>query len=169
MSIQTFSHLFFAAIAFSGVAFAANQTIEPAPNGIRVPKGYQNWHVIGVSHRTDNNSLRVIVGNHIAVTAARSGNTNPWPKGSILGKLVWKDSQHPNWAAATVPGDLSHIEFMVKDAIKYKQTGGWGYARWKGMDAVPYGKDASFANECYECHTTVKDHDYVFTRPVKLP
>ena len=169
MNMKTVNHLFFAALAFSGVSFAANQTIAPAPNGIQVPKGYQNWQVIGTSHRTDNNSLRVIVGNHIAVTAARSGNTKPWPKGSILGKLVWKDSQHPDWAAATVPGDLSHIEFMLKDPVKYKQTGGWGYARWKGTDAVPYGKDAGFANECYQCHTTVKDNDYVFTRPVKLP
>lgn len=148
---------------------SAKQRIPPAPNGLTVPEGYQNWQFIGTSHRTDNNSLRIIVGNDIAVAAVRSGNTKPWPKGSILGKLVWKDSQHPSWAQATVPGKLSHIEFMFKDAVKYKKTGGWGYARWKGMAAVPYGENADFARECYECHTTVKKDDYVFTHPVKLP
>ncbi|WP_084191099.1 cytochrome P460 family protein [Methylomarinum vadi] len=143
--------------------------IAPAPNGIEVPRGYQNWQFIGTSHRTDNSSLRIIVGNDIAVKAIESGKTKPWPKGSVLGKLVWKDSQHPDWAKATVPGELSHIEFMIKDAVKYKKTGGWGYARWKGMDAVPYGKDENFAKECFNCHSIVKKDDYVFTHPVKLP
>lgn len=148
---------------------AAKESIPPAPNGLKVPQGYQDWQVIGTAHRTDHNSLRIIVGNDIAVAAARSGDTKPWPKGSILGKLVWKDSRHPAWAQATVPGELSHIEFMFKDALKYKQTGGWGYARWKGMAAVPYGENAGFAQECYECHKIVKQDDYVFTHPVKLP
>ena len=143
--------------------------IAAAPNGIQVPQGYQNWQFIGTSHRTDNNSLRIIVGNDIAVAAVKSGKTKPWPKGSILGKLVWKDSQHPDWEKATVPGELSHIEFMIKDSVKYKKTGGWGYARWKGLEAVPYGKDANFAQECFNCHSVVKKDDYVFTRPVQLP
>ena len=34
----------------------------PAPNGIEFPQGYQDWRVIGVSHRTDNNTLRIILG-----------------------------------------------------------------------------------------------------------
>ena len=166
---QPASWLFFTLFAISGLTYAANKSVAPTANGIRLPKDYQDWKVIGTSHRTDNNSLRVIVGNDIAVTAARSGKTNPWPKGSILGKLVWKDSQHPDWAEATVPGALSHIEFMLKDAVTYRKTGGWGYARWVGDKATPYGKDANFANACYSCHTTVKKDDYVFTRPVSLP
>ncbi|MGR9086448.1 MAG: cytochrome P460 family protein, partial [Gammaproteobacteria bacterium] len=34
-----------------------------APNGIEMPAHYRNWRVLGVSHREDNQSLRVIVGN----------------------------------------------------------------------------------------------------------
>jgi len=145
------------------------KTILPTPNGIQLPVGYDKWQIIGVSHRTDNNSLRIIVGNNIAINAAHTGKTNPWPQGTILGKLVWKDKQHPDWKMATVPGNLSHIEFMVKDMTKYRQTGGWGYARWVGMKAIPYGKDANVAHECFSCHTHVKNTDYVFTRPVQLP
>ena len=47
--------------------------------------------------------------------------------------------------------------------------GGWGYARWLGADQKPYGKDAGFVQECVGCHTPVKDRDWVFTHPVKLP
>lgn len=157
-----------ALLIFGSSALSAKD-IAPAPNGIEVPKGYQNWQFIGTSHRTDNNSLRIIVGNDVAVKAIKSGKTKPWPKGTVLGKLVWKDSEHPDWNKATVPGDLSHIEFMIKDSVKYNKTGGWGYARWKGMNAVPYGQDANFAKECFDCHSIVKKDDFVFTHPVQLP
>lgn len=155
-------------ILASGVA-AAGEGVAPAPNGIELPAGYKDWSVISSSHRTDNNTLRVIVGNDTAVEAARQGKTNPWPDGAILGKLVWKDATHAAWEKATVPGDFVHAEFMLKDADAYAQTGGWGFARWTGLDQKPYGADAAFVQECYACHLPVKENDYVFTRPAQLP
>lgn len=146
-----------------------SESIKPAPNGIEQPAGYENWRIIGVSQREDNESLRVILGNYAAVKAARSGNTNPWPDGVILAKLVWKDRQHPLWETAIVPGDLVHTEFMIRNKTRYAATGGWGFARWKGMDQKPYGKDASFAQECYGCHTRAEKEDFVFTIPAPLP
>ncbi len=152
-----------------GGSIAAAEKPAPAPNGIEMPAYYKNWRVIGVSHRQDNESLRVIVGNDTAVNAARAGNTQPWPEGSILGKLVWKDQVHPNWATATVPGEFMHAEFMIKDSAKYAKTRGWGFARWLGMDQKPYGSDASFVQECLACHDQVRDNDSVFTHPAPLP
>ena len=58
---------------------------------------------------------------------------------------------------------------MTKDPEKFAATGGWGYARWLGQEQKPYGKDASFVQECVACHTPVKDRDWVFSHPVKLP
>lgn len=155
-------------LALGGAAGAA-ENVPPAPNGIEFPAGYKDWRVIGVSHRTDNNSLRVILGNDRAIEAARAGKTNPWPDGAILAKIVLKDSVHEEWKAATVPGKFVHAEFMHKDSRKYARTGGWGYARWLGQGQIPYGKDADFAQECYGCHTPVKGNDYVFTRPIPFP
>lgn len=149
------------------VAIAGN--VAPAPNGIILPENYRDWRVIASSSRIDNNTLRVILGNDIAIEAARNGNTNPWPDGAILGKLVWKDTTLKAWEKAVVPGEFVHAEFMFKNAKKWPDTGGWGFARWKGMDQAPYGKDATFVNECFSCHTPVKENDYVFTHPAKLP
>lgn len=109
--------------------------------------------MIASSHRTDKNSLRVILGNDIAIQAARAKHTNPWPEGSILAKLVWEDKTHDAWSTATVPGSFVHAEFMVKDSQKYFSTGGWGFARWLGLEQRPYGSDASFVTECMGCHT----------------
>ena len=150
-----------------GVAIAGD--VAPAPNGIELPGNYRDWRVIASSSRIDNNTLRVILGNDIATEAARAGNTNPWPDGAILGKLVWKDTTLKTWEKAIVPGEFVHAEFMFKDAKKWKDTGGWGFARWKGMDQAPYGTDAHFVTECFSCHTPVKDNDYVFTHPAILP
>ncbi len=169
MKKQSLTYLLTGIIVLSSYTVSAQDSVLASANGIKVPVGYKNWRVIGVSHRTDNNSLRAIVGNSIAINAVQTGNTKPWPKGSILGKLVWHDSQHPHWDEATVPGNLSHIEFMIKDSVKYNATGGWGYARWKGMKLTPYGKNASFANECFNCHKAVENNDYVFTKPAELP
>jgi len=155
-------------IACSGTAHAETD-VQSAPNGITLPEGYKNWEVIGSSHREDNKTLRVILGNDVAIKAARAGETNPWPDGSILGKLVWKDAVHPKWEKATVPGEFVHAEFMIKQGNKYPDTGGWGFARWKGLDQKPYGEDASFVQECFSCHTPVKDNDYVFTHPSPMP
>lgn len=141
----------------------------PAPNGIAFPGGYKDWRVIATSHRTDNNTLRAILGNDIAIKAAREGKTHPWPNGAILAKVAWKDATHEAWKTATVPGDFIQAEFMIKDTAQYAATGGWGFARWVGMDQKPYGKDTAFVQECFGCHTPVKDNDYVFTHPVRMP
>jgi hypothetical protein len=157
-----------ALLALSAPAHAGN-SVPAVANGLELPEGYKDWRVISSSHREDNKTLRVILGNDIAISAARAGKTVPWPDGSILAKLVWKDSVHPAWEKATVPGEFVHAEFMFKDAAKYSQTGGWGFARWKGLDQTPYGTDAAFVQECFGCHVPVKDNDYVFTHPSAMP
>ena len=163
------THIIAVCIAGISTIALAESKVAPAPNGIELPEGYKDWSVIATSHREDNNTLRVILGNDEAIAAARAGNTNPWPDGSIIGKLVWKDDAHENWPKATVPGKFVHAEFMVKDAAKYAETGGWGFARWKGLEQKPHGEDASFVMECYNCHLPVKDNDYVFTHPASMP
>jgi len=156
-------------LALAGINPAVAEPVPPAPNGIQLPGNYRDWQVIASSHRTDNNTLRIILGNEVAVQAARSGATLPWPDGTILGKLVWKDATHEQWEKAIVPGEFVHAEFMLKDSGRWPDTGGWGFARWTGMEQKPYGNDAGFVQECFGCHTPVKDNDYVFTRPAIIP
>ncbi len=147
------------------VAIASDKPFESS-HGIEYPTGWQNWSSIAVSHRTDNNTLRIILGNEIAVNAARSGKVNPWPDGAILGKLVWKDTKLENWKAATAPRKFVHAEFMFKDSKKYSATYGWGWARWVGLEQKPFNDGSQ---ECTSCHTPVKDRDWVFTDPAVFP
>lgn len=141
----------------------------PAPNGITLPADYADWRLIAPSYRTDKHHVRAILGNDKAIQAARAGKTNPWPDGAILAKLAWKEKPHERFPVAMEAGEFWQVEIMVKDSKRYKDTDGWGYARWVGNNLKPYGKDASFVHECHGCHTPVADNDYVFTAPVKLP
>lgn len=152
-----------------GVSTHAALAVDPAPNGIELPEGYKDWRVIAISHRSDNNTMRAIVGNDAAIEAARSGRVNPWPDGAILGKIVWGNRTDDNWEPATVPGQFKAAEFMIKDSVKFAATGGWGFARWLGAAQKPYGENADFVQECFTCHTPVASRDYVFTTPISLP
>ena len=152
-------------IGASLTTLAADDLHGPS-NGISYPEGWQQWAPIAVSHRTDNNTLRVILGNSIAVEAARSGHTNPWPDGAVLGKVVWKDTELEYWQAATAPGEFVHAEFMFKDSATYSDTYGWGWARWVGMDQEPFNDGMQV---CIACHTPVKHRDWNFTDPAPFP
>jgi hypothetical protein len=145
---------------------SSNEAVPGPSNGISYPEGWQNWATIAVSHRADNNTIRTILGNDVAVMAARTGNTSPWPDGTILGKVVWKDTSHTNWPAATAPGEFVHAEFMFKDSGKYADTYNWGWARWVGLDQTPFENGPQV---CISCHTPVKDHDWVFSEPAVFP
>jgi len=139
-----------------------------APNGIPLIEGYRAWQVIAPSYREDKGHIRVIFGNDTAIKAMRNG-TRPFPDGTVLAKVAWTATKHPKFPVATVPDRFAQVEFMVKDAGKYKATGGWGFARFVGDDLKPYGRDASFVQECFGCHTPVKGNDYVFTGFAPVP
>ncbi|GFE62743.1 cytochrome P460 family protein [Geobacter sp. AOG2] len=139
-----------------------------APNGIACYSDFMEWKVVAPSYREDKGQIRIITGNKIAVAALHAGK-KPLPDGSVLAKVAWKAEKHPSFPVATVPAGFAQVEFMVKDAKKYKETGGWGYARFVGNELKPYGKDAGFVKECFGCHTPVASNDYLFTHIVKTP
>ena len=171
---KTVRNLVWASLLVAATVFAAfgqdgPGTIAPAPNGVEFEPKYLNWRVLAVSHREDNNTLRAILGNDVAIEAARAGKTNPWPDGTVFAKVSWKRVPSGTFPGAFVPGDFLQVEFMHKDKAKFAGTVGWGFARWKGLELAPYGTNASFAQECVGCHTPVADRDFVFTVPARFP
>jgi hypothetical protein len=137
---------------------------RPAAAAAPVHGTYKDWRVIGISHRLDKNTLRAILGNDVAVTAARSGNSAPWPDGTILAKLAWQEKPHPNWPKAVIPGEFAGADAMVKDSKKYAATGGWGFGHWEGNTLVMHDQEKSAV--CFACHSPMKDRDYVYTFPI---
>lgn len=151
--------MFLAAVCLSTTVLAEPKLPEDAAKPVH--GAYIDWRLLAVSHREDKKTLRAILGNDTAIAATRADQTKPWPDGSILAKAVWKESTHPNWPQAIVPGEFASAEAMVKDSVKYASTGGWGFGRWEAGKLVMH--EEAKAKECFACHTPMKHNDYVYT------
>lgn len=143
-----------------------------APNGISFSeiRGYEKLQAIAVSRRTDNNELRVVLGNPVMVSAYQKGipgNGKPFPDGSAIVKMGWSERKNIDFPEARESGVLKRVDFILKDSRRFPETGGWGFARFlydsKTCTFTPYGEDSSFANECYQCHSIVRKKDFIFT------
>lgn len=129
--------------------------------GVTVPEGYRRWELIAPALEAEPlDELRAVVGNKTAIDAYRAG-TLPFPDGTVLVKLAWKQMRSVEFEPATVPGAATTVQVMVKDSKKYAATGGWGFGRF--IDGKPV--DRSQHETCFACHQArVQGHDYVFTR-----
>jgi len=145
------------------------------PGGLALSefRGYEGWQAISMS-RSDK-AVAVIVGNPAMIDAYRAGipaNGQPVPDGAKMAKIHWNPKQNEFFPDATVPGSLQNVDFMVKDSVRFANSGGWGYAVFDydaASDAFkpgtlsgmpPQGNDARCG---YACHSKVKSKDYVFT------
>lgn len=140
------------------------KAIVESVNGIKYIPDYRNWEVLSISERFDNGTMRVIYGNDVALKAVRENNVHPWPDGSIMVKVAWTEVEGAQGIAT--PGEFRNFQYMIKDKVKYKDTEGWGFARFDGLDLKPFG-EAGFDNSCINCHRAVSNNDFVFTRPFK--
>jgi hypothetical protein len=139
---------------------------EAVPHGgVSIPPGYRDWKLISVAHEEgNNNDLRAILGNDVAIKAFREGSL-PFPDGAIIGRLAWnyvpseEDNRVFGRAQSFVAGAPINIQFMVKDSKKYAATGGWGFAQFK--DGKP--ADEASLKTCFPCHQPAKARDLVFT------
>ena len=135
--------------------------------GIKIPDGYREWRLISVAHEEGSlNDLRAILGNDVAVAAAREGKL-PYPDGTVIARLAWsydplKESEQAfGRLQSYIAGPPKNgVQFMVKHSAKYASTGGWGFAQFD--DGKPANEMVQ--NTCFACHSTVKARDFVFNR-----
>ncbi len=162
---------FVAVMGLGALAFASDWDLE-APTGLKfsVIKGYENWHVVATHYRTDKNELRYIIGNPIAVEAYRQG-MKKFPDGSIIVKIGYSLKKNPDFEASVEPDVIQRVEFMIKDSKRFKDTAGWGFARFvydaKTGKYKVFGKSPKDYMQCFSCHKLVERKDYVFTDYVK--
>jgi Cytochrome P460 len=171
------TYLLGAVVVLTGVVVYMAQASEHADGeaapifGIKIPPGYRDWKVISVAHEEgNNNDLRAVLGNDVAIKAYREGKL-PFPDGTIIARLAWSyvPSEENNKvfgrAQSFVAGPPVNVQFMVKDSAKYATTGGWGFAQFK--DGKP--ADEAPLKTCFPCHQPFKAGDLVFTHYAPSP
>lgn len=140
--------------------------VKPEFNGMAFMPEYKTWKVVSSTDRFDNHTMREILGNEVAIKAIEENRINPWPDGTAFAKVTWAQAK-PDENGIAKTGAFVQVELMVKGATQYASTEGWGFGRWRGVDFKPYGKDASYQNECTGCHAPVAKNDYVYTMPYR--
>ncbi len=181
------SLLIVASVLIVGVVVAAQARDKfsvTALNGIAFAEfaGYEDWQMISTSQAGDDGCgtstvgcTKAILGNPVMIKAYRDGfpkNGKPVPDGAKIAKVEWLKAPEQSWPyEATVPGRQTEVALMQKDAKRFPQTNGWGYATFQvdeqsgAFKASANHKDGSFARtSCHQCHTAgAKATDFVFT------
>ena len=87
-------------------------------------------------------------------------DAKPFPDGSVfVFDLLATKEQGGAWPE----GARKLTAVMVKDAARYPETGGWGFARFEhGEESSRVEKDPK--TFCFACHESQRQHDYVFSR-----
>ena len=142
------------------------ETVAPELNGVPFDAAFEKWKLLSTTDRGDNNTVRFILGNDVAMQAAQTGNILPWPDGARFAKIAWQQERGPD--GLIHPGSFVQVELMLKNAQLYKDTEGWGWGRWRGLDLEPYGKDAHFVTECTSCHLPLRGNDYVYSLLISI-
>ena len=147
-----------ATLAVASSAMSADTAAVPYPGGYRawthvksmvIQPGHALYDAFGGLHH--------LYANPKAEAGYKSGK---FPDGAVI---VF-DLLEAKAADNTVQeGARKVVGVMVKDASKYKATGGWGYEGFKGDSKTERAVGNNAATACYQCHTAQKDKDFVFS------
>ena len=147
--------------------YAQDKYALKSPSGIAFSdfKGYEDWAVVS-SARTDE-VLKVIVANPIMIGAYKAGipgNGQPFPDGSMIAKLQWKPKKSTEAPfVVDVPDVFTQAFVMEKDAKRFPDSGGWGYALFNYAAASDmFTADPSPSDCGHACHVAVKAKDHIF-------
>jgi len=130
---------------------------------VKYPDGYRNWtHVKTLILEKGHplyeafGGIHHIYANKTALEGYQAGNK--FKDGSVI---VFDLLEAVSADNAIAEGNRKVVGVMEKNSKKYKETGGWGFEGFKGDTRERVVKN--MYGECFSCHLSQKDNDYVFS------
>ena len=133
---------------------------QPTDDSIAYPEGYRRWtHIKSGVVGPDHPNVKYRGFNHVYANdkAFQGYETGIFPEGSVIVFDVIEASTNDHY---TAEGKRHHMDVMVRDAVKFATTGGWGYAQFES-DGAPRALTVETTTKCYQCH--LKQSDHVFS------
>ena len=128
------------------------------------PEGYRKWTHIktGVVGPQNKNfqaagGFHHIYANDKAMAGYETGN---FPEGSIL---IFDVIEALDVNTNTLEGKRRKLNVMMKDSIKFKETGGWGFEEFKEDSKIERNVRHLVKVKCFNCHSQKKNSDFVFS------
>lgn len=138
-------------------------THSQAGDKVDYPDGYRHWThiksmVLHPGHPLENpfKGIHHVYGNDKAVKGTQTGK---FKDGSVL---VFDLLEYNTQDKASTEGDRVLVGVMKKNSKRYAKTGGWGFEGFKG-NSRSERLVSDGGQSCFSCHTSQKDHDYVFS------
>lgn len=130
---------------------------------VKYPEGYRNWAhiktlILEKGHPLYDafGGIHHIYANKTALEGYKLGNK--FKDGSVIVFDLLETVSADN---AIAEGNRKVVGVMEKNSKKYKETGGWGFEGFKGNTKERVVKN--MYGECFSCHLSQKDKDYVFS------
>ena len=163
--------------ALGGIALAAQDKYAlQVPGGLAFSefRGYDEWQTVAVSQ--NGSMIETILGNPEMIEAYKAGipgNGKPFPDGAKMAKIHWNAKKADDEPGdPLVPGALHDVDFMVKDSMRFADSGGWGFGVFEydtASDTFRPGDENNSPPQAHDakcgfaCHTNVAAKNYVFT------
>lgn len=125
----------------------------------------RSWHFVTSRHRTDTGEFRITYANDKAWDDIQRSK-QVFQDGAVLAKVGMAFSRDIHFTASKVPGVVQRYQFMVKNAGKFKSTGGWAFAIFDKNGKTLVGAPSRVSQACFACHQIVKSNDYIFSEPI---
>jgi hypothetical protein len=131
---------------------------------VNYPDGYRNWvHVKSMILEPGHplyetfGGIHHIYANEPALKALKSGSKQ-FPDGAVLVFDLLEAVEAEN---TVTEGARKVVGVMEKNKARFAETGGWGFEGFKGdtRERVVTNMTA----QCYTCHTSQKENDFVFS------
>jgi hypothetical protein len=148
-------------ILAGGVSLA----LEPTMSGISLPQYadfYKKWNLVTTRFREDTKELRFVYANDAAFTALKSGAK--YPEGAMFAKIGMVTKSDEAFASSLVPSGTARYQFMIRDEVKFADTGGWGYALFNPEGRLFPGDVKMQVRACAACHAAVPSRQFVFSQ-----
>ena len=133
-----------------------------ANENIEYPNGYRSWTHLKTTIIKQHDIKSFIGINHIyANDKAMDGlKSNKYKKGAIF----ILDHLDTNTSEAYIQeGKRIFTGVMIYNPQKFGKTGNWGFENFIGDSKIKRGVIDS-TNDCFNCHTQVKNRSFVFSR-----
>jgi hypothetical protein len=141
---------------------------------VSFPKGYHKWvhvkstivtaqHTAFAKQACEKPCVGGIYHFYANEKALEGYRTGKFPDGAILADDLHDLVEAPVDGHFTPEGPLRVVGVMVKASQRYNATGGWGYESFNPGNETVGALTAAEKTECYTCHVSRKDHDFVFT------
>lgn len=150
-------------LAMVVLGVAASWALAQKAKAVSYPEGYRNWYHVKTLVLQPGHPLADAFGgiHHVyANEKAKKGlSTGKYQDGAVF---VFDLLEAPVEGNALSEGTRKVLAVMEKDSKRFAETGGWGFQGFGGGD--PQKPIVTNAKEqCFTCHESQKDKDYVFS------